>query len=730
MSTRYMLLSRLLLVYFMALLAGTLLITMNNIVFYQIALSDLLHFHIPFLLASDLIFAFILLSLTWWRLHPFLQSLDAKLNREGTVPKGQYRKQANSAQLQPEQLFTRMLRFPYELFASVIGLALIFMLLFHGLEIWHLRVVSNWNQLLVSISSELSLASMVAMFLLIFSKSTLRNHLLKMEFKAMPSFTAPSLLKSLYVVTVTGFAVILFVTARVSGLMMEQQPDSILMYIVVLAIYVSFVLLTLFLFIRNWRRDLAIIRESLWRLSAAEQTLPLQGIPVFTNDETASLAAAFNQLQAQLSQMHSDLAQQLALARDIQSRLLPTTMPDTAPLQVAACYQPCYEVGGDFYDVIKLDEQKLVVAIGDVSGKGMSAAMLMSAMLAALRAEVVKGGSAGEVLTALNKRVYELAQGQSFVTLGLAIIKRKDRQTAAIDYASAGHMAPYMLSGTAQDTVLDELDCAALPLGVMEEQSYSSGPHLPFSDGQMLIMYTDGIVEAIDEQQQLFGFERWEQELRRLDTRQQSLSLVLQQLLQHLPHVQQLNKASDDRTIVLIHFNDSQWCNECDTKEAEKAGDAEAVEQVETAQQALCDQQHMSISSQQWFIEASFGNEKLVMSYVAKALHELRLDEARIEDVQTVLAEACINAIEYGDQHSPITIGLHIYRNKFAVEVMNAASQRYELPQQISIEQQWEKAEPRGWGLLLMRQLCDEISYGYCAEGFYIRTVYYMKGGA
>jgi len=137
------------------------------------------------------------------------------------------------------------------------------------------------------------------------------------------------------------------------------------------------------------------------------------------------------------------------------------------------------------------------------------------------------------------------------------------------------------------------------------------------------------------------------------------------------------------------------------------------------------------IYSQQWSMTANYGNEKAVMSLVVATL-EKQLQRvqwlAHVDDVRTVLAEACINGIEYGDG-TPIKVSLHIHPHQFELEVINGVNSRQELSQQqASVDQLWQQENPRGWGLLLIRQLCDQMEYGYCQEGFYIRMRFLIKG--
>jgi len=552
MNERKRLFTTLFLAYLVALLIGTIFIEINIVVFNELTLIELLQFNIPFLLISDTVIAILLIMLTRWRLRSFLSVMNGNISSAKQKPNKLKAKDS-------DQLFKLLLRFPYELFASVIGLALMFMALFHGLDILRAEVnftlQEDWSDLLISICSELSLTCIVALMLLSLSRATLRPYMLSLQVNRS-DVKLKTILISLYIVALTCLVIIVLVTARLGVLMAanQAQAEMVASYAFVLMLYMLVAFSGFRMLVKNWQADLAIINKNLWWLSSHEQVIPQQGIPIFSEDESAGLALAFNKLQQQLKVMHGELAEQLTLARDIQQRLLPTTMPSAAPLQVAAYCQPCYEVGGDFYDVIKLDEHRFVVAIGDVSGKGMSAAMLMSAILAALRAEVAHGRSAGEILSAINKQIYRITQGRSFVTLGLAIIEEREQQ-ATVDYASAGHMVPYVLSEDGRQ--LQEIDISALPLGMVEDESYiESKRSFQLSKGQVLVMYTDGVVEALDQEEQLFGFERWEQALLELNIRQRPLSHALQHLLQQLPTSSAQRKAGeDDRTVVLVRYN-------------------------------------------------------------------------------------------------------------------------------------------------------------------------------
>ncbi|MFD0959290.1 ATP-binding protein [Paenibacillus chungangensis] len=132
----------------------------------------------------------------------------------------------------------------------------------------------------------------------------------------------------------------------------------------------------------------------------------------------------------------------------------------------------------------------------------------------------------------------------------------------------------------------------------------------------------------------------------------------------------------------------------------------------------------------EWSFHPDHGVEKLAMRLVTESLQHTLPQETRIDDVHTVIAEACINAIEHGHTGTPITIRLHVYTDKFVIDVINLTNRMVKLPSTESAAHIWEKEQPRGWGLLFMRELTDEFAYGGNDEGFFVKMTYYVEGGA
>ena len=165
-------------------------------------------------------------------------------------------------------------------------------------------------------------------------------------------------------------------------------------------------------------------------------------MPVISNDEVGELAVALNELQARVNRDNKSLQKELKLAYNVQQKLLPPGDMTIGPYRITARCQPYHEVGGDFFDVVSLSSSRFAVMVGDVSGKGMPAALLMSAQLLLFRSEVRRNGSPGEVLARMNRQLCEAMGEEGSITIGVGVI---DISTDTVLYASAGHLSPYIV---------------------------------------------------------------------------------------------------------------------------------------------------------------------------------------------------------------------------------------------------------------------------------------------
>ena len=182
---------------------------------------------------------------------------------------------------------------------------------------------------------------------------------------------------------------------------------------------------------------------------------------------------------------------ELELAAEMQTMLIPRDLPNDNAVQASAWYLPHRQVGGDYYDLVRINDHELMLCVADVSGKGMAAALLMSNFQATLRAMLMLGYEQLDTLMReLNKLVMDRARGERFITLFIGVV---DTRTGLLRYVNAGHNAPLLW----RRDLMTELKDGSIALGML--------PDLPFVktgeaqvDGGMLMSYTDGLIEQED----------------------------------------------------------------------------------------------------------------------------------------------------------------------------------------------------------------------------------------
>ena len=194
------------------------------------------------------------------------------------------------------------------------------------------------------------------------------------------------------------------------------------------------------------------------------------------------------------------IEQELQVARRIQQELLPETTPELDGWQIAAYYRPAREVGGDFYDFLELSDDRLGLVVGDATGHGMPAALVMAAARSMLRAVAQPLDSPGEVLARVNHALYPDIPSDMFVTCFYAIL---EAESGRLLYANAGHDLPYLRQGG----IAEELRARGTPLGLMPGMDYEE-KEIVLDAGESVLFYSDGLVEAHDPHREMFGFPR------------------------------------------------------------------------------------------------------------------------------------------------------------------------------------------------------------------------------
>ncbi len=200
---------------------------------------------------------------------------------------------------------------------------------------------------------------------------------------------------------------------------------------------------------------------------------------------------------------------ELETARNIQSSILPELPPELHGVRIAHSYLPATEVGGDFYDVMALEDGRLAVAVGDVAGHGVSSGLVMSMAKSALAVQVTFKPGVEEVFATLNRMVFQSARRRLLTTLCYVLIDPRARE---MQYASAGHLFPYRIS---RHGAVGALESISYPLGVRDRIEITVRS-ASLEAGDSLFLFSDGVIETRqDGSDELFGFERLEQSLRR-----------------------------------------------------------------------------------------------------------------------------------------------------------------------------------------------------------------------
>src|SRR5918992_38368 len=224
----------------------------------------------------------------------------------------------------------------------------------------------------------------------------------------------------------------------------------------------------------------------------------INGIGIFRFSPEGKVVESWDSYD-QFSLMRQRYEQELRVARGIQQALLPKEVPTLEGWEVTSYYQPAKEVGGDFYDFFELPDGRLGLVVGDATGHGIPAALVMAAARSMLRAVAQASASPGDVLSRANDPLVMDIPPNMFVTCLYAVL---DPESGHLVYANAGHDLPY-LRRRSSDAV--ELRARGMPLGLMPGMSYEE-KEVVLEKGESVLFYSDGLVEAHDPQRMMFGF--------------------------------------------------------------------------------------------------------------------------------------------------------------------------------------------------------------------------------
>lgn len=237
------------------------------------------------------------------------------------------------------------------------------------------------------------------------------------------------------------------------------------------------------------------------------------------------------------------LERELQLASEIQQRFQPAAPPIVPGYELQGISFPCYEIGGDYYDFIKRPDGRLVITLGDVSGKGTAAALLMSSLHAAVHAQAASHDSLVDTISAVNRYLAENIPPNRFVTLFYAEL---DPESGAVSFLNAGHNPPLIVhsSGT-----VEQLASGGLPLGIKPDAEYREG-RTQLQAGDVLVIYSDGVTEATSPTGEEFGPTRlYEVVSRNVEA---SAAGIRDRIESALTKFSQGTQAADDITLVIV----------------------------------------------------------------------------------------------------------------------------------------------------------------------------------
>ncbi|MDQ3087564.1 MAG: SpoIIE family protein phosphatase [Acidobacteriota bacterium] len=237
------------------------------------------------------------------------------------------------------------------------------------------------------------------------------------------------------------------------------------------------------------------------------------------------------------------MERELELAKEIQQSFQPSTPPVMDDYEFQGISFSCYEIGGDYYDFIAQHDGQTLIALGDVSGKGTAAALLMSSLHASIHAQVAAKTSLYEMVKSVNLYLAENTPSNRFITLFIAEL---DPHTGILNYINAGHNPP--LVGRADGTV-EQLASGGFPLGIMPMAEYEVG-QLELQAGEALVIYSDGVSEAVNQKDEEFGMERLTEVIRK--NLKASASGIRDKVESALSSFTQTTPANDDITLVIV----------------------------------------------------------------------------------------------------------------------------------------------------------------------------------
>ncbi len=389
------------------------------------------------------------------------------------------------------------------------------------------------------------------------------------------------------------------------------------------------------------------------------------------------------------------IEQELRVARLIQQFLLPKSVPAVDGWEVTAHYQPARAVGGDFYDFIPFPDGRIAFVIGDVTDKGVPAALVMATTRTLLRSAAERLVSPGAVLEQTNNQLVENIPPKMFVTCLYALL---DPATGHLVFANAGHDVPYRRTRAG----VVELRARGMPLGLLPNMQYEQH-EVTLEPGDCVLLYSDGLVEAHSPTREMFGFPR----LQAMMGEPADGNLVPFLLSRLHAFTGPQWEQEDDVTIVLLGSRPGGAGGPGKTREV----------------------------LARFELPSRPGNERLAMQQVADVVAPLGLPQGKLDRLKTAVAEATMNGMEHGNKYDetiPVVIEVAREAGDLTISITDRGLKQ-PIPEAVSPDLTAKLAgqqSPRGWGLFLIQNMVDEMDVTADEVHHTVKLVIHLTEGA
>ena len=325
-------------------------------------------------------------------------------------------------------------------------------------------------------------------------------------------------------------------------------------------------------YVINSKENLIIddVRKDDRYIIGRKKTLSELAVPIIMNDKAigaldveSDKLSAFNQNHLEMLQFFADasaislekailhhqilekkkLEEQMQIAKDVQSSLLPAHPPDIEGYDIADLCIPTFEIGGDYYDYIMLDDYNLAIVIADVSGDGIPAALIMASFRAMLRNQLKINNEPAEIMNLLNQQIPEVSRKRDFITAFYAKLNFKEH---TFTYTNSGHNPPLLLRSNGK---IDLLEQGGAALNILEDAKFDFDS-VKLEPGDQIIFYTDGVIEIFNKDSEEYSVERLQKVI--LESQKKSASEMISNIVESTKNFSGTKLYRDDFTLVVL----------------------------------------------------------------------------------------------------------------------------------------------------------------------------------